>query len=120
MSREGRLLVMGANQQPVVFDAADIKLVNPSPGASVTATSGTARPTRRCCPSEVIPTPISWMDFESIWRSVEDRYTVRAAWEVDATDGVENKNTARQRTSTTGSGWMTRQLLRRPTVVRAR
>lgn len=99
VSREGRLLVMGANQQPVVFDVADIKLVNPEPwrigdGYKWYGQANSAVLSER----GNTDTDQLDVDIESIWRSVEDRYTVRAAWEVDATDGIENKNTARQRT----------------------
>jgi len=32
-------------------------------------------------------------DFESIWRSLEDRYTTRGTWEIDETNGDKNKDT---------------------------
>lgn len=30
--------------------------------------------------------------FESVWRSLEDRFTTRGNWEIDETDGVKNKD----------------------------
>ncbi len=32
------------------------------------------------------------MDFESVWRSLEDRYTIRGAYELDKSNGEKNKN----------------------------
>tara|TARA_R110001599_G_scaffold353231_1_gene591108 strand:- start:192545 stop:193564 length:1020 start_codon:yes stop_codon:yes gene_type:complete len=95
VTRDQRLLVMAAKQQPVMFDVADIKLVNPEPwrigdgykwygqmNLAVLAERGNTD-------SDQMD-----IDFESIWRSIEDRVTVRGLWEIDSTDGTENKNAA--------------------------
>ncbi len=95
VSRDQRLLVMGADQQPVMFDVEDIKLVNPEPwrigdgykwfgqvNSAVLSDRGNT------------DTDQLDVDLESIWRSLEDRYTVRLLWELDSADGVENKDTS--------------------------
>jgi hypothetical protein len=95
VSKGQRLLVMGTNEKPVMFDVTDIKLVNPEPwrigdgykwyGQINLATIAE----RGNTDSDELD-----VDFESIWRSIEDRYTVRGLWEIDSTNGTENKNTA--------------------------
>lgn len=99
VSRDQRLLVMGANQQPVVFDVSDIELVNPEPwrigdGYKWFGQVNFAIASER----GNTDTDEFDLDFESIWRSLEDRYTVRGAWEVDETDSIENKNSSKLRT----------------------
>lgn len=99
VSRDQQMLVMGADQQPVLFDVLDIKMVNPEPweigdgykwfGQVNSAISKERGNT---------DTDQLDLDFESIWRSLEDRYTVRGLWELDKTDGIKNKNLSRIRT----------------------
>lgn len=49
------------------------------------------------------------INFESIWRSLEDRYTVRGAWELDEANGVEKQGRGSScAASTTASASATR------------
>lgn len=93
VSREGRLLVMGKNEQPVVFDVLDIKLVNPEPWRIGDGYQWFGQ-VNSAVLSERGNTDSDQLDvaLESIWRSIEDRYTVRGTWELDSVDGVQNKN----------------------------
>lgn len=93
VSRDEELLVTGDNQLPVIFDVADIKLVNPEPwmlgdGYKWFGQLNSALASER----GNTDTDELDIDFESIWRSIEDRYTMRGNWEIDETDGTKNKN----------------------------
>lgn len=92
-SRDQELLVTAENQLPVTFDVADIKLVNPEPWmlgdgykwfGQISAALASERGNT--------DTDELDMDFQTIWRGLEDRYTIRGNWEIDATDGTESKN----------------------------
>lgn len=98
VSREQRLLVMGADEQPVIFDVADIKMMNPEPWQIGDGYKWFGQ-VNSAFSAERGNTDIDkvYLDFESIWRSLEDRYTIRGLWEVDGTDGTKNKNIARIR-----------------------
>ena len=92
-SRDDELLVTSDDELPVIFDVADIKLVNPEPwmlgdGYKWFGKINTALASER----GNTDTDELDMDFETIWRSLEDRYTMRGNWEIDATDGTESKN----------------------------
>jgi hypothetical protein len=95
VSRDERLLVMGTNQQPVVFDVADIKLVNPEPWRIGDGYKWFGQ-LNSAVLSERGNTDSDQLDLalESVWRSLKDRYTVRGGWEFDTNDGIENKNSA--------------------------
>jgi len=95
VSRDQRLLVMGVNQQPVMFDVADIKLVNPEPWRIGDGYKwfGQANTTLLYERGNTDTDQLD-LDFESIWRSIEDRYTLRGNWELDSADGIRNKDTA--------------------------
>ncbi len=98
VSKEQRLLVMAEDEQPVVFDVADIKLVNPEPwrigdGYKWFGQINTAINYER----GNTDTDELDLDFETIWRSLEDRYTIRGAWEIDEVGGTKNKDTSRLR-----------------------
>ena len=98
VSRDQRLLVMASKQQPVMFDVADIKLVNPEPWRIGDGYKWYGQMNLAML-SERGNTDSDEMDvdFESLWRSIADRYTLRGLWELDSTDGTENKNTANLR-----------------------
>lgn len=98
VSRDERMLVMGKEEQPVVFDVVDIKLVNPEPWrlgdgykwfGQINAAFASERGNTNTDELD--------LDFETIWRSLEDRYTVRGRWEIDETGGTKNKNNSRLR-----------------------
>jgi len=98
VTREKRMLMMAAGQQPVVFDVADMALVNPEPwrigdGYKWFGQVNSALAMER----GNTDTDELDIDFESIWRSLEDRYTLRGAWELDETNGVENKDASKVR-----------------------
>jgi hypothetical protein len=98
VSRDQRMLVMATRQQPVVFDVADMALVNPEPwrigdGYKWFGQVNSALAMER----GNTDTDELDIDFESIWRSLEDRYTLRGAWELDETNGVENKDASKLR-----------------------
>jgi hypothetical protein len=98
VSRDERMLVMASRQQPVVFDVADMALVNPEPwrigdGYKWFGQLNSALAMER----GNTDTDELDIDFESIWRSLEDRYTLRGAWELDETNGVENKDASKLR-----------------------
>jgi putative salt-induced outer membrane protein YdiY len=94
VEREGELIVIDQNQAPVEFAIADIEFVNPEPwrlgegykwfgqaNAALEAERGNSD-------SDDLD-----LDFESIWRSLTDRYTMRGLWEVEKTNGDKTKNT---------------------------
>ncbi len=88
------LTVLGDDQLPIQFAAADINQLNPEPwrlgdGYKWYGEVNTALESER----GNTDTDEVDIDFESIWRSLEDRYTMRGSWEVDQTDGEKNKNT---------------------------
>jgi hypothetical protein len=88
------LTVLSDDQLPIQFAAADINQLNPEPwrlgdGYKWYGEVNTALESER----GNTDTDEVDIDFESIWRSLEDRYTMRGSWEVDQTDGEKNKNT---------------------------
>ena len=98
VKRDQRMLVMAARQQPVVFDVADMALINPEPwrigdGYKWFGQVNSALAMER----GNTDTDELDIDFESIWRSLEDRYTLRGAWELDEANGVENKDASKLR-----------------------
>jgi hypothetical protein len=87
------LTVLGDDQLPIQFAAADINQLNPEPwrlgdGYKWYGQVNTALESER----GNTDTDELDIDFESIWRSLEDRYTIRGSWEIDQTYGEKNKN----------------------------
>jgi len=93
VSRDEELLITSDNQLPLTVDVVDIQLINPEPwmlgdgykwfgqlNAALASERGNT------------DTDELDIDFESIWRSLEDRYTLRGNWEIDRTDGLKNKD----------------------------
>ncbi len=86
------LTILGDDQLPIQFAAADINELNPEPwrlgvGYKWYGEVNTALESER----GNTDTDEVDIDFESIWRSLEDRYTMRGSGEVDQTDGEKNK-----------------------------
>ena len=93
VAEDDKLTVVGDDQLPIQFAAADINQLNPEPwrlgdGYKWFGQANTALESER----GNTDTDELDIDFESIWRSLEDRYTIRGSWEVDQTDGEKNKN----------------------------
>ena len=93
------LTVLGDDQLPIQFAAADINQLNPEPwrlgdGYKWYGEANTALESER----GNTDTDEIDIDFESIWRSLEDRFTVRGSWELDKTDDVKKKDKRRLRT----------------------
>ncbi|MEH6634847.1 MAG: DUF481 domain-containing protein [Halioglobus sp.] len=87
------LVVISEDQAPVEFAVSDIDQLNPEPwrlgdGYKWYGDANTALESER----GNTDTDEVDMDFQSIWRSLEDRYTMRGSWEIDQTDGEKNKN----------------------------
>lgn len=92
-TRDQEMLMNADDQLPVIFDVADIKLVNPEPWMLGDGykwfghiNAGLASERGNTDTDELD------MDFDTIWRSLEDRFTIRGNWEIDATDGTKSKN----------------------------
>lgn len=95
---EESIFVLKDNQQHAIFDVADIQLVNPEPwllgegykwfGIFET----TIESNRGNTDSDKVD-----VELESIWRSLVDRYTIRAGWEIDEADGDQIKSNWRLR-----------------------
>ncbi|MAT91257.1 MAG: hypothetical protein CME59_01515 [Halioglobus sp.] len=86
------LVVLSDEARPVRFDAPDIRLVNPEPwrlgeGYKWFGRFNTALQSER----GNTDTDELDLELESIWRSLEDRYTLRAEWEIDESNGERNK-----------------------------
>lgn len=97
-ARDNAMIMMSENMEAVLFEADDMKRLNPDPwelgrgynwvgniSAAVLVERGN--------------TDTNELDVsgESIWRSLKDRYTVRAYYELDENDGIKNKNKWRWR-----------------------
>jgi putative salt-induced outer membrane protein YdiY len=91
--QEDALTVFDEGEQPIRFAVDDIKMVNPEPwrlgdgykwfgevNAAVESERGN---------TDSDETDIA---LESVWRSLEDRYTIRGSGEVDKTNGNKKKN----------------------------
>ncbi|MEM9257128.1 MAG: DUF481 domain-containing protein [Pseudomonadota bacterium] len=86
------MVVLSDRKDPVLFHVEDIQLVNPEPwrlgeGYKWYGDLNTA------LESERGNTDTDELDLngESIWRSLEDRYTLRGDWEIDESNGERNK-----------------------------
>ena len=91
---EDELIVFDEDQNPRAFDVLDIKMVNPEPwllgeGYQWLGQVNTALKSER----GNTDTDELDLDFETSWRSLKDRYTVRGLWEIDRTNGIKAKNT---------------------------
>lgn len=93
------LTVLGEDHLPIQFAAADINQLNPEPWrlgdgykwyGKIDTTLESERGNSDTDELDV--------GLESIWRSLEDRYTIRGSWEVDETNGDKNKNNWKLRT----------------------
>ena len=93
VAHENTMTFLDEDKLPIQFAAADIQLLNPEPwrlgdGYKWFGQVNTALESER----GNTDTDELDLDFESIWRSLEDRYTVRGSWEIDQTNGEKNKN----------------------------
>lgn len=93
------LLVFDSDERPIQFDVLDIDLVNPEPWrlgegykwfGEVSAALESERGNTDSDETDVA--------LESIWRSLEDRYTIRSSGEVDKSNGEKTKNEWKLRT----------------------
>ncbi len=92
VAEEGNLIVLSEDENPVLFGVPDIAMVNPEPWrlgegykwfGYLSASLGSERGNT--------DTDELDMDMESIWRSLEDRYTIRGDWEIDESNNERNK-----------------------------
>lgn len=94
IAADGEALVMiGSDQAAVRFDITEIKLLNPEPwkmgdGYLWSGQINTAMKAER----GNTDTDEFDVDFESKWRSLEDRFTTTGNREIDEADGVKNKD----------------------------
>lgn len=94
IEQEGELTVIDENQSPVEFAVADIEFVNPEPWLLGEGYKWSGQVNARIesergnSDSDEVD-----MDFESIWRSLEDRFTIRGLTEVDRSNGDKTKDT---------------------------
>ena len=93
VTQEEKLIVFKEDKAPVTFDVVDIDFINPEPwrlgeGYKWFGSASAA------LESERGNTDTDEMDlaFESIWRSLVDRYTLRGSWEIDESNGEKNKD----------------------------
>jgi len=99
VAQDDTLTVLGDDQVPIQFAAADINQLNPEPwrlgeGYKWFGDINTALESER----GNTDTDELDIDFESIWRSLEDRYTIRGSWELDKTDSEKKKDQRKLRT----------------------
>ena len=93
VSQEDSLIVFDEGEKPISFAVGDIKMINPEPwrlgdGYKWFGQVNVALESERGnSDSDELDA-----DMESIWRSLEDRYTIRGSWEIDETNGDRNKN----------------------------
>jgi hypothetical protein len=94
IEEDGELTVLDSQEQPVNIDLAAIDLINPEPwrlgegykwSGQVNAALESERGNSDSDEVDV--------DFESIWRSLEDRFTIRGLVEQDRNDGDKTKDT---------------------------
>ena len=94
IEQEGELVVIDKNQSPVEFAVADIEFVNPEPWLLGEGYKWSGQVNARIesergnSDSDEVD-----MDFESIWRSLEDRFTIRGLTELDRSNGDKTKDT---------------------------
>jgi hypothetical protein len=98
VAKDDTLTVLGDDQMPIQFAATDINQLNPEPwrlgdGYKWYGQANTALESER----GNTDTDELDIDFESIWRSLEDRFTMRGSWEIDETDGSKKKNNWKSR-----------------------
>jgi putative salt-induced outer membrane protein YdiY len=93
VAQDENLIVFDADQRPVQFDVLDIKMVNPEPWrlgdgykwfGEVNAALESERGNTDSDETDI--------GLESVWRSLEDRYTIRGSAEVDRSNGDKTKN----------------------------
>lgn len=91
---EGEVVVLDETQKPVEIEVADIQFVNPEPwrlgeGYKWFGQVNTALKSERGnSDSDEVD-----LDFESIWRSLADRFTIRGLMEFDRANGDKIKDT---------------------------
>ncbi len=94
VEQDGVVTVLDRNEEPVVLDLAAIEYINPEPWrlgegykwfGQVNAALESERGNSDSDELDV--------DFESIWRSLEDRFTIRGVVELDRTNGDKTKDT---------------------------
>ena len=94
IEEEGELIVLDQNAAPVQLELADIQFINPEPWrlgegykwfGQVNAAIESERGNSDSDELDV--------DFESIWRSLEDRFTIRGLVELDRNNGDKTKDT---------------------------
>jgi len=99
VAQEDSLIVFDEKERPVRFEVGDIKMINPEPwrlgdgykwSGEVNAALESERGNSDSDELDV--------DFESVWRSLADRYTIRGVWELDEANGDRNKNKGKLRT----------------------
>lgn len=94
IEQEGEVIVLDESQVPVEIEIADIQFMNPDPwrlgegykwfgqvNAALEAERGNSD-------SDEVD-----VDFESVWRSLEDRFTIRGLVELDRSNGDKTKDT---------------------------
>jgi len=99
-TRDNAMIMMSDTTEAVLFDTKDMKRLNPEPwelgrGYQWVGNVATAMLVERG------NTDTNELDIsgESTWRSLKDRYSIRAYYELDENDGVKNKNKWRWRNS---------------------
>lgn len=94
VEEEGEMIVIDKNESPVEFAVADIEFMNPEPwrlgeGYKWSGQVNAALESERGnSDSDEVD-----IDFESIWRSLEDRFTIRGLTELDRSNGDKTKDT---------------------------
>lgn len=92
VAQEESLVVLSREDEPVVFDVPDIRMVNPEPWRLGLGYKWTGR-AEGAFESERGNSDTDELDLnlESIWRGLHDRYTARGIFEVDETNNQRNK-----------------------------
>jgi hypothetical protein len=90
---EDKIFVLKDDQQPAVFAVTDINMINPEPWRLGEGYKWFGK-INVAIDSERGNTDTDELDLslESVWRSLEDRYTIRGFWEIDEANGDRNKN----------------------------
>jgi putative salt-induced outer membrane protein YdiY len=93
VTQDDDLIVFEADQRPVKFDVQDIKMINPEPwrlgeGYKWFGEVNVALESER----GNTDSDETDAELESIWRSLEDRFTIRGSKEVDRSNGDKTKN----------------------------
>jgi putative salt-induced outer membrane protein YdiY len=93
VTQDEDLIVFEADQRPIKFDVLDIKMINPEPWrlgegykwfGEINAALKSERGNTDSDETDI--------ELESVWRSLEDRYTIRGLGEVDKSNGDKTKD----------------------------